>query len=230
MVDRDDAVEQVTQVEVVPPPPDPGAFTPGSFTPASEGLSIRERIAQAKGSVPTPPRGRPASAKTEAKATPRRRAAPEPTPVEAKRARAADIAENLTGEVNDTVLSFFVSQGMPPGAIWRSGQVPIPVGDMSKYTPNGAKLAIDGFTARAVASFIAELEGNASVSKATEAVTGGVVGLVLKGILAGACVVGYTRGVLQVVGEMQQLRRQIEEYRAQQPQNQREATPIYGLN
>jgi hypothetical protein len=119
---------------------------------------------------------------------------------------------------------------MPAGAIWKSGQTPLPQGDLSKYTPRGAKLAIDGFTARSIASFMAELETSEVMGKAVESATSGPIGLLLKGGLAAACAIGYVQGVLQVVTELREIRQRVEEFRSQQPIAQREAQAIYGLN
>lgn len=231
----EDTDKELVEPEVV----DPGAFGPGSHTPAIEApiLSLKDRLKQSpetqrvsgeiQGIRRSP--GRPRGARNKPKDEDAR-----PTLQDlqrdrkTKRDRADQIAEQITGEFNDTIMRFLVAQGMPAAVIYNDGYVPRPISKNSaKYTDVGAKLAVDEFTAGMVASFIVEFESSDLGQKVVGTATGGPVALVVKGLVAGACVVGYLNGVKQVVDRLQPVLEAQKQYKRQQQANrQAEQRPI----
>ena len=202
-----------TPTEVVTPEvvKDPGEFGPGSFAPATESLSLKDRLRQSPNSQkvsgeiqgikrgPGRPRGTGKVKEDEAPKT----AEALQKERKSKKSRADDIADTITGEFNDTILRFIIGQGCPPALIYNAGYAPAPVTkNAAKYTEVGAKLAIDDFTASMVGAFIVEFESSDLGSQLVSKATGGPVGLVVKGLVAGACVIGYLNGVRQVVDKL----------------------------
>lgn len=230
--------KELAEPEVLPP--DPGAFGPGSHTPAIEApiLSLKDRLKQSPESqrvsgeiqgikrAPGRPRGSRNKPKEEANVGPSIQEIQRER--RAKRERADQIAEQITGEFNDTIMRFLVAQGMPPAVIYNDGYVPRPISKNSaKYTDIGAKLAVDEFTAGMVANFIVEFESSDTGQRIVGATTSGPVGLVVKGLVAGACAVGYLNGVKKVVDTLQPLIEAQKQYKRQQQANrQAEQRPI----
>lgn len=208
--------KDVVTPEVIPP--DPGAFTEGTFDPAVNVLSVKDRIRQASGKTTRGP-GRP-------RTTPPPGPKPEEKTLEqirkeqkTKRTRADEIAETITGDINDMFLKAIISQGLPPAVIYMKGYIPPATKAEEKYTTFGQRLAIDSFTASMVGSFLAELESNESTAKFLGSATGGTFGMVLKGTLAGVCVIGWANGVRKAFDEMGKLRQAWEEAKKQQAQS-----------
>lgn len=232
-----DETDELIQPEIVT---DPGAFGPGSHTPATEApiLSLKDRLRQnpdvqrvgaeiqgirkARTRSPRKPKEEVDSGKTLADLQKERKT---------KKERSDQIAQQITGEFNDMVLRFFVSQGVPAEALYNRGYVPPPVSrNAGRYTEAGAKIAVDDFTASMVASFVVEFESSDLGGQLVSKATGGPVGLVVKGLVAGACVVGYLNGLKQVAERLQPLIAANKQYQAsknRQDQRQQEQKPTY---
>lgn len=226
-----DVTPELVTPEVVKP--DPGAFGPGTFAPATESpvLSLKDRLRQSSASQevkqelqgikrgPGRPRKTERVPKEEGKDT-KDTLAELQADRKRKKQRADQIAEEITGEFNDAILRFIIAQGCPPALLYNKGHVPVSVGKADeKYAPLGRKIAIDDFTAGMVGSFVAEFESSEAGAKLVGATTGGPVGLVVKGLIAGACVVGYLNGVREVVKQLQPVAAAYKEYQKNQQQN-----------
>lgn len=227
------ADEELVTPEVPPaPPPDPSAFTPGSFTPATEALSLKDRLRASSSSATDKVsaeiqgikrgRGRPPGSKNR----PKEPAGDKPTAPtgaellkerETKKKRSDQIAGQITGELNEALMKFLISQGAPPALLYNEGHMPVSINKMAgKYTEVGTKLAVDDFTASMVAAFVVEVEDSDIGGQMVAKATGGPVALVVKGLVAGACVVGYLNGVRQVMKQIEPVAQAYREYQRQQ--------------
>lgn len=206
---------EVVQPEVLPPP-DPGAFTPGAHDPATSALSLKDRLrqsgatTQASGEI----RRRGRTRRPKDPDEPKDRLTPEDLNKERSRKskRADDIAASITDELNPIILKAMISQGLPSVVVYKEGREPVNIPRNSPYTEVGAKLIIDPFAAEMIGAFIAEFESSDLGAQIAAKTTGGPVGLIVKGLVAGACVAGYVQGVREVFKRTEVLRAAVQQY------------------
>ena len=217
--------EAPIQTEVLPA--DPGAFGPGSFAPATESgvLSLKDRLRQASSATDSVRQellgtGKPRRSRTPKAPTDGAKDKPTVDELHAERAkkkkRANEIAGDITNDLNDVIMQLAMSQGVPPAFLYNKGHVPANVDTSGKYTELGSRLAIDSFTASMVGAFVVEFEGSDIGAQLVAKTTGGPVGLVIKGLVAGACVVGYLRTMQQTVAQIKPLAEAYKQYQKQQ--------------
>lgn len=234
MTDNND--KELVQPEVVElPPADPGELREGWDRPAVEHLSLKERLKQSSDTQkvsaeiqgirrgPGRPRGSRNKPKDEGDTG--KAKSQDLSELERqrklKKQRADAIAGQITGELNDVLFQLLISQGLPPAAVYNEGHIPVSVKTEGKYTPLGSRLAVDNFTAGMVGSFVVEFESSDLGGQLVSKTTGGPVGLVIKGLVAGACVFGYINGVRQVLKEYEPYMKAYKEYQ----QNQKNSQP-----
>ena len=222
--------------EVVSPPSDPGAFGPGSFAPAVDSLSLKERLKQSSpdtkrvsGEMQGVKRGpgRPPGSRNRPKTEPPENTRPSAADLvkerEAKRKRADQLAGQITGELNDTLMRLLMSQGVPPHFLYTEGNIPAAVSkNQGRYTELGGRLAVDGFAASMVGAFIVEFESSDVGGQIVAKTTGGPVGLVVKGLVAGACVIGYLSNVRKTMEQLKPIADAYKEYQKNQKQNNKQ--------
>jgi hypothetical protein len=91
---------------------------------------------------------------------------------------------------------------MPPTAIYKNGNAPARTTADPNLTEFGNKVAIPPHTARALGSFIADLETSERGSAIAEQMANGTVATVIKGAIAAVLVFQYTRGLATVYSEL----------------------------
>jgi hypothetical protein len=187
----------------------PESLTPETKTSASTLLGLSERVAAAGPVVMDNRRrpGRPPGSRN--RITVEREAAQKDDKAKADAAKSKkertekvnELANKLTEDFNQQLMSFLISQGVQPSYLYKDGISPIK--KASIYTPLGEQIAVQPFTANAVASFLVQLEENASDSAALERLTTGTSGLILRGGFALLCAGIYVRGLAQAYERLQ---------------------------
>lgn len=139
---------------------------------------------------------------------------------DAKKRKADDYTKQILTELNDQVFGLIMSQGVPAAVFYKDGNPPATSPVNQNYTEAGNRIAIKPMQARIVASFVAEIEFSEQGSKVANAVTGGSLGLVIKGLAAGFMVFQYAQGLAKVYNELQpllEMRRQAQERQSTAP-------------
>ena len=226
--------------------PDAGEITDAALTPAADALSLKDRLRQSSATQKVTTEiqgikrgpGRPRGSRNKPKDgdtggdkgadladLERQR--------KLRKQRMDAVSSQITGELTDALFELMIAQGIPPAAIYNEGKAPVHVRKDEKYTPLGAKLAVDSFTAGRVAAFVVDLESSDAGAKIVNKATNNTAALVIKGAVAVACVIGYMNGVRQVVKEYAPYMEAYKQYQRQQSQQrsqaQQEGTTPNGL-
>lgn len=139
------------------------------------------------------PRGRPPGSKNtvstdEIEAKRRAKLADE------KAKKVDEYSTKVASEINEQLLGFLMGQGVPANMLYVNGQPPVPIVN-SNYTELANQIVVKPFTAKAVASFVVDLEYSDRGAKIAASISGGSVGMIIKGVIAGACVLTYVKGL-----------------------------------
>lgn len=125
----------------------------------------------------TSPRGRSSGTTTDAKSDPLKIAA-------AKAAKTAAYTERIVGEFNDNIMLVLSGLGIPAQLLYKPGKEPVAVTVSDSYGPLGNAIAVKPHQAKAVASFLTELEFSSSGQRMAARVGTGPGPLALKGLVA----------------------------------------------
>lgn len=171
-----------------------------------------------RATTPTPPKDGPVPPKTasdidkEMAELERRR--------NAKKRKQDEYVRKIVDDANEQIMLWLMGSGLPSAVLYQNGRAPVEVVD-DKYTEVGNMLAIKPMQARALASFAVECEYSERGIKMANAMSGSTVGLLFKGLLAGAMIVQYGRQMQQAFAKIQPLLEARNAYLAQQAAAQR---------
>jgi hypothetical protein len=150
---------------------------------------------------------------------------------DSKKKKVDDYTTRIVGELNENIMTAFVSMGIPSTILYKNGIAPIPVVSQN-YTPIANQLAVKPLQAKAVASFIVDLEyagEDSLVARAAASATQGNAALAFKGLLAAGAVFMYVKGALDTMNKLGPI---IQQYQAMQEaqarQNQQAHTMAHG--
>jgi hypothetical protein len=142
----------------------------------------------------------------------------------AKKVRAEELAGKISGELNETILSLFMSMGVPTDFLYKEGRAPKSAPVNSPYTDLGAKLAISPMAATAMARFAAELEATDVGTKISGTAQGSsTLPLIISGVFALGAGLQYAKGVQEVLAKMQVIMEAKRAYEESQAQGSGEA-------
>lgn len=140
-----------------------------------------------------------------------------------KQTKVNEYTEKIINEGNEYIMSMLIGSGVPAKMIYREGMAPVQVVN-EHYTEFGNRIAVKPMQARAVAAFLADLEGTDSGQKVTSAFAGGGIGLAFKGIVAGAAVFSYARGLYQIQQQLAPMLAAAQAYRQEQDMQKTQQT------
>jgi hypothetical protein len=182
---------------------DPTTLGEGSRVSASSLLGLNELPPTTTRMNNRRPRGRPLGSTNKPKDE-------EPKPVshvdkakeeKAKKERIDKLAQSITDGLNEQLMNFLMSQGVPSSVLYKNNLAPIK--QESIYTNLGERISVQPLQANAVASFLVALDENTSSNDTIEKLTSGTTGLILKGGFALITVGVYFRNVAKAWEQMQ---------------------------
>lgn len=136
----------------------------------------------------------------------------------AKKERVDKLAQSITDGLNQQIMNFLMSQGVPSSVLYKNNMAPIT--EQTIYTNIGERVALQPLQANAVASFLVALDENTTSNDAIEKLTSGTTGLILKGGFALLTVGIYFRNVGKAWEQMQPMLRAKRVYEEQRKKAQ----------
>ena len=136
----------------------------------------------------------------------------------AKKERVDNLANTITEGLNEQIMNFLMSQGVPSSILYKNAMAPIK--EQTLYTNIGDRVALQPLQANAVASFLVALDENTTSNDAIEKLTSGTTGLILKGGFALLTVGVYFRNVAKAWEQMQPMMRAKRVYEEQRQKAQ----------
>lgn len=131
-----------------------------------------------------------------------------------KKKKVEDLTNRIVGDMNDTIMLAFISMGVPSAVLYRDGKAPVKTVN-TNYTPIANQLAVQPMQAKAIASFMVDLEyvdQDSKLAGLVSSATGGTAGLVFKGLIAAGAAAMYIRGVMSAMQQLGPVIQQLQEY------------------
>jgi hypothetical protein len=141
----------------------------------------------------------------------------------ARKERINAMAQGIADSMNEQIMLFLMSQGVPSSVLYKDGMAPVK--KESIYSNIGERVVVQPLQANAVASFLVTLDENTVSSDALEKLSSGTAGLVIKGCFAVGTVAIYVRGLAKAWEQMQPMLRAKRVYEEQRKKAQFGQTP-----
>lgn len=136
----------------------------------------------------------------------------------ARKERIDNLAQTISDGLNEQIMNFLMSQGVPSSVLFKNNLAPIKKETI--YTSLGERIAVQPLQAGAVANFLVSLDENTTSSDALEKLSSGTTGLILKGGFAAITLGVYFRNVAKAWEQMQPMLRARRAYEEQRKKAQ----------
>ena len=134
-----------------------------------------------------------------------------------KIARAEKLADDVAETINDNMMLLLMAMGVPTELLYKPGMEPTAAKENSKYTPLAQQLALGPMQSQFIGRFLAEMEATETGGKIGASVSEGKGPLILYGILSGAAMIQWGKGLMDAYKNIEPL---LKAYQAEQIRQQ----------
>jgi hypothetical protein len=136
-----------------------------------------------------------------------------------KIARAEKLADDVAETINDNMMLLLMAMGVPTSLLYKPGMEPTAAKENSKYTPLAQQLALGPMQSQFIGRFLAEMEATETGGKIGASVSEGKGPLILYGILSGAAMIQWGKGLMDAYKNIEPM---LKAFQAEQTRQQQE--------